>query len=170
MNLPLSILLVFLLALLALVSYVDRLYHEMGKFLSREFQENIDAYEQLVEPRLGFTRERVSLSMAVLTKICMASIGVLIGYMLFNDSRWVALDLVQAAVSLIFIIVIFNRLLPHIFFVRTKGVWLAKFVPVLQSTHLPRHARHHDPEFRPLGRIPVEGALRTSARASFRSR
>ena len=55
MNLPLSILLLFLLALLALVSYVDRLYHEMGKFLSREFQENIDAYEQLVEPRLGFT-------------------------------------------------------------------------------------------------------------------
>ena len=132
MNLPLSILLLFLLALLTLVSYVDRLYHEMGKFLSREFQENIDAYEQLVEPRLGFTRERASLSMAVLTQICMASIGVLIGYLLFKDTRWVALDLVQAAVSLIFIIVIFNRLLPHIFFVRTKGEWLAKFVPVLR--------------------------------------
>ena len=46
MNLPLSILLLFLLALLTLVSYVNRLHHEMGKFLSREFQENIDAYEQ----------------------------------------------------------------------------------------------------------------------------
>jgi len=132
MNLPLSILLALLLALLALVSYVDRLYHEMGKFLSREFQENIEAYEHLVEPRLGFTRERASLSMAVLTQICMASIGVLIGYVLFINSRWVALDLVQAAVSLIFIIVIFNCLLPHIFFVRTKGEWLARFVPLLR--------------------------------------
>jgi CBS domain containing-hemolysin-like protein len=132
MILPLSILLVFLMALLALVSYVDRLYDEMGKFLSREFQENIEAYEQLVEPRLGFTRERTSISMAALAQICMASIGVLVGYLLFVDSRWVALDLVQAAVSLIFIIVIFNRLLPHIFFVRTKGEWLAKFVPVLR--------------------------------------
>ena len=132
MNLPLSILLVFLLAVLTLVSYVDRLYHEMGKFLSREFEENIEAYEQLVEPRLGFTRERASLSMAMLTQICMASIGVLIGYLLFIEQRWVALDLVQAAVSLIFIIVIFNRLLPHIFFVRTKGEWLAKLVPVLR--------------------------------------
>jgi len=132
MNLPLVILLMFLLALLALVSYVDRLHHEMGKFLSREFQENIDAYEQSVEPRLGFTRDRVSLSMAVLTQICMASIGILIGYLLFKDSTWVGLDLLQAAVSLIFIIVIFNRLLPHIFFVRTKGEWLAKFVPVLR--------------------------------------
>jgi len=132
MNLPLSILLALLLASLALVSYVDRLYHEMGKFLSREFQENIEAYEHLVEPRLGFTRERASLSMAVLTQICMASIGVLIGYVLFINSRWVALDLVQAAVSLIFIIVIFNCLLPHIFFVRTKGEWLARFVPLLR--------------------------------------
>jgi CBS domain containing-hemolysin-like protein len=133
MNLPLSILLVFLLALLTLVSYVDRLYHEMGKFLSREFEENIEAYEQLVEPRLGFTRERASLSMAMLTQICMASIGVLIGYLLFIEQRWVGLDLVQAAVSLVFIIVIFNRLLPHIFFVRTKGKWLAKFVPLLRA-------------------------------------
>jgi len=132
MSLPLSILLVFLLAVLTLVSYVDRLYHEIGKFLSREFEENIEAYEQLVEPRLGFTRERASLSMAMLTQICMASIGVLIGYLLFIEQRWVALDLVQAAVSLIFIIVIFNRLLPHIFFVRTKGEWLAKLVPVLR--------------------------------------
>jgi putative hemolysin len=132
MTLPLTILLLFLLALLALVSYVNRLHHEMGKFLSREFQENIDAYEQLVEPRLGFTRERVSLSMAVLVQLCMAAIGVLIGYVLFKDSGWVALDLVQAAVSLTFIIVIFNRLLPHIFFVRTKGEWLAKFVPILR--------------------------------------
>ena len=132
MNLPLFILLLVLLALLALVSYVHRLYQEMGKFLSREFQENIEAYEQSVEPRLGVTRERASLSMAVLVQICMASIGVLIGYVLFMDKRWVWLDLVQAAVSLIFIIVIFNRLLPHIFFVRTKGEWLAKFVPLLR--------------------------------------
>jgi CBS domain containing-hemolysin-like protein len=132
MNLPLSILLLVLLALLTLVSYVDRLYSEMGKFLSREFQENIEAYEKLVEPRLGFTPQRAALSMAMLTQICMASIGVLVGYMIFSDSRWVALDLVQVAVSIIFIIVIFNRLLPHIFFVRTKGEWLARFVPLLR--------------------------------------
>ena len=122
MSLPLFIVLLVLLAVLSLVSYLDRMYAEMGKFLSREFQENIDAYEQLVEPKLHVTRERAMLSMAVLTQICMAGIGVLIGYVLFIDTRWVVLDLVQAAVSLIFIIVIFNRLLPYVFFVRTRGV------------------------------------------------
>ena len=56
MNIPLAILLLVLMGLLALVSYVDRLYAEMGKFLSREFQENIEAYEERVEPRLNVSR------------------------------------------------------------------------------------------------------------------
>ena len=133
MSLPLVVLLIVLMALLALVSYVDRLYAEMGKFLGREFQENIDAYEQHVEPRLHVSRERAALSMAVLTQMCMASIGVLIGYVLFMEKRWVVLDLVQAAVSLIFIIVIFNRLLPYLFFVRTRGEWLVRWVVVLRT-------------------------------------
>ena len=42
--------LVLLLGLLTLSSYVDRLYQEIGKFLSREFQDNIDAFEKSVEP------------------------------------------------------------------------------------------------------------------------
>jgi len=132
MTLPLFILLLVLLALLTLVSYVDRLHAEMGKFLSREFQENIDAYEGQVEPRLHASRERAALSMAVLTQICMASIGVLIGYVLFMQNRWVVLDLVQAAVSLVLVIVVFNRLLPYVFFVRTRGEWLRHWVPVLR--------------------------------------
>jgi putative hemolysin len=132
MSLPLVLLLLVLMGLLALVSYVDRLYAEMGKFLAREFQENISAYEELVEPRLNVGRERAALSMAVLTQLCIASIGVLIGYVLFMEKRWVVLDLVQAAVSLIFIIVIFHQLLPYIFFVRTNGEWLAGWTPVLR--------------------------------------
>lgn len=133
MSIPLAILLLVLMGLLALVSYIDRLYAEMGKFLAREFQENIQAYEEKVEPRLGVTRDRAALSMAVLSQLCMASIGVLIGYVLFVEKRWVVLDLVQAAVSLIFIIVIFHQLLPYLFFVRTKGAWLARWTPLLRA-------------------------------------
>jgi putative hemolysin len=132
MSLPLAILLLVLMGLLSLVSYVDRLYAEMGKFLSREFEENIEAYEERVEPRLHVSRKRAAMAMTVLTQLCMASIGVLIGYVLFMEKRWVVLDLVQAAVSLIFIIVIFHQLLPYIFFVRTRGEWLKRWLPVLR--------------------------------------
>ena len=132
MSLPLAIVLLVLMGLLALVSYVAHLYAEMGKFLAREFEENVEAYEERVEPRLHVSRKRAALAMTVLTQLCMASIGVLIGYVLFMEKRWVVLDLVQAAVSLIFIIVIFHQLLPYVFFVRTRGEWLARWVPVLR--------------------------------------
>ena len=133
MTVPLAILLLVLMALLALVSYVDRLYAEMGKFLAREFEENIEAYEERVEPRLHVSRARAALSMALLTQLCMAGIGVLIGYTLFMQKRWVVLDFVQAAVSLLFIIIIFHELLPYLFFVRTRGEWLVHWAPVLRG-------------------------------------
>ena len=46
-----------LLAVLALAAYVDRVYSEMGKFLAREYQDNIDAWTRAVEPRLRLGRE-----------------------------------------------------------------------------------------------------------------
>jgi putative hemolysin len=52
---------------------------------------------------------------------------------LFLKDRWVVLDLVQAAVSLVFIVVIFNRLLPYVLFVRTRGKWLIHWAPVLRA-------------------------------------
>ena len=65
MNFVLILVFVMLLFLLTLVSYVDRLYAEIGKFLSREFQDNIDSFESLVEPRLGINRERARLAVAI---------------------------------------------------------------------------------------------------------
>src|SRR5216684_6359570 len=83
-----GIALALLFALLTLVSYVDRLYQEIGKFLSREFQDNIDAFEQIVEPRLGVTRERASLSMAILTQLVTAAIAMIVGFTVFRDRAW----------------------------------------------------------------------------------
>ena len=123
-----SIGLVFLFALLTLVSYVDRLYQEIGKFLSRDFQDNIDAFEQLVEPRLGVTRERASLSMAILTQIVTAAIAMIVGFTVFRDRGWSIYEVLEATFSLILIIVVFDRLLPFVLFARTSGRWLVHWV------------------------------------------
>jgi CBS domain containing-hemolysin-like protein len=119
--------LVLLIALLTLVSYVDRVYQEIGKFLSRDFQDNIDSFEQLVEPRLGVGRERASLSMAILTQLTMASIAMIVGFTVFRDRAWDIYAVLEAGLTLILIIIIFNRLLPFVFFSRTSGRWLAHF-------------------------------------------
>ena len=119
--------LVLLIALLTLVSYVDRVYQEIGKFLSREFQDNIDSFEQVVEPRLGVGRERAALSMAILSQLIMAAIAMIVGFTVFRERAWDVYAVLEATLTLILIIIVFNRLLPFVFFSRTTGRWLAQF-------------------------------------------
>ena len=64
MNLAVAVALLLLLGLLILVSYVDRVYQEIGKFLSREFQSNIDIFEQKIEPKLRVSRSEQPLFLA----------------------------------------------------------------------------------------------------------
>jgi putative hemolysin len=117
---------------LALVSYVERLYAEKGKLLSREFEENIESYERRVEPRLGAPPARIALSMQVLSQLITAAISLLIGYAVFSDGRWSAGEIVQAAIAIVLIVVLFNRIVPYVWFIRTEGDWLAKLAPVLK--------------------------------------
>ncbi|MGO9126520.1 MAG: hemolysin family protein [Terriglobales bacterium] len=132
MNFAIAIALLFLCGLLTLVSYVDRLYSEIGKFLSREFQDNIDAFEQSVEPRLKFSRERAALSVAVLAQLTTAAIALLLGFAVFRDGAWSTEEILQATLGLILIVIIFNRFLPFLFFMRTKGQWLVHWVLILR--------------------------------------
>lgn len=127
-----GIALVLLLGLLTLASYVDRLYQEIGKFLSREFQNNIDVFEQKVEPKLGVSRARASLSVAILTQLTTASIAMLIGFTVFRDRAWTAQEILQATLILVLIVVICNRFLPFVFFCRTKGEWLTRWTQLLR--------------------------------------
>ena len=119
-----------LLGVLTLAAYVDRLYAESGKFLAREFQENIDAWEKLVEPKLHLSRESAELSAAVLRQLTLAGIAVLFGMKLYPvmaahaAGAWAMLG--RTALELILIVLIFDRLLPFVFFMRTRGLWIAR--------------------------------------------
>src|SRR4030081_2162603 len=131
-NIAAAVALLLLLGLLTLVSYVDRVYQEIGKFLSREFQDNIDVFEQKVEPNLRVSRTRASLSMAVLTQLTMAAIALLVGYVVFSDQKWSIYEILQATISLILIVILCNRFLPFVFFSRTRGTWLIRWTPFLR--------------------------------------
>jgi CBS domain containing-hemolysin-like protein len=132
MNYAIGVALVLLLGLLTLVSYVDRVYAEIGKFLSREFQNNIESFEKLVEPRLGVGRDRAALSMAVLTQMAMAAIAMVVGFAVFRDRAWTVYEVLQATLSLILVIVVFQRFLPFLFFARTQGKWVLRWVLLLR--------------------------------------
>src|ERR1700691_3339068 len=125
-----------LLVVLTLASYIDRLYAEMGKFLAREFQENIDLWEQRVEPRLGLNRERITLSAAILMHLSLACLTLIFGMLLFererSGDRATLPEIAQVVLGIVLVIVIFNRLLPYAFFARTRGAWIARWRWFLQ--------------------------------------
>ena len=133
MNLALTIAFVVLLFILGLVSYVERLYTERGKFLSREFEENIEAFEKEVEPRLKMSRERASLSVSVLAQLATAALAMLAAYSVFHTGSWTAAELAQAALAMVLSVVLCNRLLPFVLFSRTRGAWLARFTIPLRA-------------------------------------
>jgi len=126
------IIFLLLLALLVVSAYASRLYTESGKFLSREFQENIELFEHQIEPRLGFTHHRAALSFALLEQLLTAAICFLLAWSVFTQPRWTAEEVAQAVFFAITIILIFDRFLPYLLFSRTRGGWLVRFVFLLR--------------------------------------
>ncbi len=130
MSITAAFLIAFLLLVLTLASYIDRLYSEMGKFLAREFQENIDLWEQRVEPRLGMNRERIALSAAILMNLSLAFLTLIFGMLLFDRARAdrpTLPEIGQVVLGIVLVIVLFNRLLPFAFFSRTRGAWIVRW-------------------------------------------
>ena len=137
-----TILLGALLVILALAAYVDRVYSEMGKFLAREYQDNVDSWEQRVEPRLGLGRESIAQSASVLRQLSLAGVALVAGLRLYapivvghsqlaERPGWA--EIARAIFELVLLILIFDRLVPQVLFVRTRGLWVMKIRYVLQA-------------------------------------
>jgi CBS domain containing-hemolysin-like protein len=126
-----------LLAVLALAAYVDRVYSEMGKFLAREYQDNIDAWTRMVEPRLRLGRESLALSASVLRQLTLAAIALLMGLRLVGSVAYGVASLwSEVAITifeLVLLVLVFDRLVPQILFARTRGLWIVRIRFLLQA-------------------------------------
>jgi CBS domain containing-hemolysin-like protein len=126
-----------LLAILSLAAYVDRVYSEMGKFLAREYQDNIDSWEERVEPRLKLGRESIAQSASVLRQLSLAVIALIFGVQLMGHIAWTPgadWEKVMVTVAeLVLAILIFDRLVPQVLFSRTRGRWVVRIHWLLQA-------------------------------------
>jgi CBS domain containing-hemolysin-like protein len=130
---PLFILLIVFLALVeTLASYICLVHSEFGKILTREEQENLDAWEEQVEPRLGLSREHVELCAAVLQQLALGLIALEFGAVLFDRSPllvWpTSAEIAQAILAVVLVVVFCNRILPSLLFNRTGGRWAARIL------------------------------------------
>ena len=125
-----------LLLLLALAAYIDRIYFEIGKFLSREYAENIEAWEGGVEPRLRLSRESAAMSASVLRQLALGMLAFLLAIRLHGvakDASHIGIALFEYFLVLIF----FDRFIPELFFTRTRGQWIVRILFIVQALFYP---------------------------------
>jgi putative hemolysin len=126
------LLIVLLAAIETLASYISRVYAEFGKILTREIEENLDAWEELVEPQLGLSREHAAICAAVLQQFTLGIIALGFGAFLFdrapNLARPTPAEIAQSVLALVLVVVFCNQLLPSLLFNRTQGRWAARLV------------------------------------------
>ena len=127
---------ILLLVLVALIdtfaAYISRLYSEFGKILPREVQDNLDEWEEKIEPLIGLTREHAALCAAVLQQLTLGTIALAIGAVLFDRAPHAArptfAEITQAVLVVLLVLVFCNQILPNLLFTHTKGRWAAKLL------------------------------------------
>jgi CBS domain containing-hemolysin-like protein len=129
----LAIAMVVLLAVIeTLASYISRVYSEFGKILAREIEENLDAWEELIEPQLGLTREHAAICAAVLQQLALGIIALEFGAVLFDRAPHLARptygEIAQAVLGVVLVVVFCNQFLPSLLFNRTRGRWVRRLV------------------------------------------
>ncbi|SEF47045.1 Hemolysin, contains CBS domains [Bryocella elongata] len=122
-----------LLWVLALASYIDRMYFEMGKFLSREYEENIDAWERRVEPKLMIGRDSAAISASLLRQIAMVALAFVLALRLRGTIGHSAASIGRTVFELLLTILIFDRVIPELFFTRTRGQWIVRIAWMVQG-------------------------------------
>ncbi len=125
------VVILILAAIETLAAYISRVYSEFGKILSREVQENLDIWEESIEPHLALTREHAAISAQVAQQLALGLIALVFGALLFDHGGRVqpsAGEIVQALLGVVLVIVFCGQVLPWLLFERTQGRWAARIL------------------------------------------
>ena len=123
----------FIAACLAVFSYLDRIYRELGRVRTGSVHEHLDVFEAEIEPKFGLPRRRAALGFSLLTRLWLVLIAVETarGVVFFVPERLNAFE--EMVVFLTLEVLFTMHFLPDLFLARTTGRWLRPLVPVLRG-------------------------------------
>ncbi len=118
---------------LAIVSYLDRVYRELGRVTTGAVHAHLDNFEAEIEPRLGMDRRRGNLTFSLLAHLWLALVAVVtsLGVSMFAVSPLESL--LEQMVYLTLEVVVGMHFVPYLLLTRTSGRWLSSFVPVIRA-------------------------------------
>jgi len=122
-----------LTAVLAILSYLDRVYRELGRVYSGRIRDHLETFELAIEPRFKMDRRRAALAFSLLDRFWLVLVAAVTtrGLLFFVPGTW------EAAVEMVFFlsaeVVVAMQFLPAVLLARAPGNWIAPFVPMVRA-------------------------------------
>jgi len=115
-------------AFLAVFSYLDRIYRELGRVTVGRLHANLDVFEAEIEPRLRMDRRRAAITFNLLAHLWLVFVAVVTarGVLFFVFSA--AEALAQLLVFLTFEVLLAMHFIPYLLITRTSGRWLRNLI------------------------------------------
>ncbi|MGD1211231.1 MAG: hemolysin family protein [Candidatus Acidiferrales bacterium] len=117
---------------LAVVSYLDRVYREMGRVSSGRIREHLDTFEAEIEPRFKMDRSRAALGFSLLSRLWLVLVAAVTALAVNSavPGRWeFGLELVLFLGAEV---IIAMHLLPLVLLAGMRGNWIAPLVPFVR--------------------------------------
>ena len=131
MHIVLTLVIVLCCLLLTLYSYLSRLSTERGYFLVRGSRDNVQFYEEEIEPKLGVSAEQAAWTFPLLVQVVLVLLAVAIAAWNFGSLlRWTGL--LGTAAFLLLDVIVFGQVIPNILLTLTKGTWLRAITGVVK--------------------------------------
>lgn len=118
---------------LVVISYLDRVYRELGRVTTARVREHLETFELEVEPRFKMERRQASLAFSLLTRLWLVLVAAVTarGVIFFVPGTW------EAAVEMVFFlageVIVAMQFLPALLLARAPGNWVAPFVPLVRT-------------------------------------
>jgi putative hemolysin len=122
-----------LTAVLVVLSYLDRVYRELGRVTTGQIHRHLDVFEFEIEPRLSCPRHRASVSFGLLVRFWLAFLVLAVAgaAQFYLPHEWASLA--ECVLFLAAEVVVVMHFLPLLLLVRTEGRWLLPMIPLLRG-------------------------------------
>ena len=117
---------------LCVVSYLDRIYRELGRVTTGQVHAALDLFEAEVEPRIRMERREASLTFALLAQLWLVLVAIVTARALFLFVEGRLRTLAQLVVLVTLEVILGMHFVPYILLTRTTSRWLVPLLPVLR--------------------------------------
>ena len=119
--------------LLALFSYVYRLYQEKGRQVGRRVREHLEFFHESIAPRLKLERRRAMQTFALLSQLTLVLVALAIGFAAEQLAPSPTRAVFETAFFVVLEIVVVYQFIPHVLLSRSRGGWLLSLISVLRA-------------------------------------